>query len=227
MTSQTKNLIKEVKLADVIDINSSGLDKKIFEDEQEVYLANYMDVYKNKYIDKDFIFSITSGKEQQIKKANLLKGDILLTTSSETSEDICRTSVILNDLENTVFSYHLTRLRLKTPNLITSSYLSYLFDSEGFRRQQIYTKVYGSTRQTINKSEIEKLTLTIPSIQIQKQIVQILDKLSKMVEDSSGPLLEEIKLRQQQYEYYRDKLLNFKVVNKVSENQERERERAR
>ena len=52
-------------------------------------------------------------------------------------------------------------------------------------------------------------TIPLPPLKIQQEIVKILDKFSIMVSDISIGLPAEIKLRQQQYEYYRDKLLTF------------------
>ena len=44
----------------------------------------------------------------------------------------------------------------------------------------------------------------------QTKIARVLDKFSSLVEDISEGLPAEIKIRHQQYEYYRDKLLDFK-----------------
>ena len=43
----------------------------------------------------------------------------------------------------------------------------------------------------------------------QERIVEILDKFEKLTTDLANGLPAEIKARQQQYEYYRDKLLTF------------------
>ena len=47
----------------------------------------------------------------------------------------------------------------------------------------------------------------------QKWIINILDKFGKLVNDISEGIPAEIELRRKQYEYYRNKLLNFKEVN--------------
>jgi type I restriction enzyme S subunit len=57
---------------------------------------------------------------------------------------------------------------------------------------------------------VAKYDIPIPRIEKQKQIVEILDNLSKLCEDISEGLPAEIEARQKQYEYYRDKLLTFK-----------------
>ena len=53
--------------------------------------------------------------------------------------------------------------------------------------------------------------LPIPSIQEQRRIVSILDRFDALCNDLTSGLPAEIEARQKQYEYYRDKLLSFKV----------------
>ena len=57
---------------------------------------------------------------------------------------------------------------------------------------------------------IVKLIAPVPPLEEQKRIVDILDKFSSLTSDISEGLPAEIKMRHQQYEYYRDRLLTFK-----------------
>ena len=50
----------------------------------------------------------------------------------------------------------------------------------------------------------------MPSLGEQKRITSILDRFDTLCNDISEGLPAEIKARQQQYQYYRDKLLTFK-----------------
>ena len=54
-----------------------------------------------------------------------------------------------------------------------------------------------------------ELEIPLPSIEEQKKIVNILDKFSTIINDLNEGLPAEIKLREQQYEYYREMLLSF------------------
>jgi type I restriction enzyme S subunit len=62
---------------------------------------------------------------------------------------------------------------------------------------------------SIRKSEMEILQVPVPLLEEQARIVAILDKFDALVNDLSSGLPAEIKARRQQYEHYRDKLLNF------------------
>ena len=58
-------------------------------------------------------------------------------------------------------------------------------------------------------SHYAKINIPIPPLEIQKEIVDILDKFNTMTNDISEGLPKEIEQRQKQYEYYREKLLSF------------------
>ncbi|MGI0406999.1 restriction endonuclease subunit S, partial [Helicobacter himalayensis] len=56
--------------------------------------------------------------------------------------------------------------------------------------------------------------IPLPPLEVQEEIVQILDKFDCLVNDLSKGIPAEIKARRQQYEYYREKLLSFKRLEK-------------
>ena len=61
----------------------------------------------------------------------------------------------------------------------------------------------------INQENLRNIKITLPPIIIQNIIVEILDKLKSLVDETQGLLPKEIKQRQKQYEYYLEKLLTF------------------
>ena len=56
------------------------------------------------------------------------------------------------------------------------------------------------------------MKITIPSLEVQNRIVEVLDKFDTICYDFGIGLPAEKVLRQQQYEYYRDKLLSFEKL---------------
>jgi len=64
----------------------------------------------------------------------------------------------------------------------------------------------------LSVSRLEKILLPIPSISEQQRIVSVLDKFETLVNDLTEGLPAEIAAVQEQYEYYRNKLLTFKDV---------------
>jgi type I restriction enzyme S subunit len=60
---------------------------------------------------------------------------------------------------------------------------------------------------------LSKFKIPIPSLAEQGRIVGILDKFDALVNDISVGLPAEIQARRKQYEYYRGKLLDFKMLS--------------
>jgi type I restriction enzyme S subunit len=69
--------------------------------------------------------------------------------------------------------------------------------------------ISGAAQPKLNKKNLEGITIPNPSLGEKKQIVALLDKFDALTNALSGGLPREIELRQKQYKYYRDLLLNF------------------
>lgn len=196
------------KLGEVCDISNTGVDKKIKENERIITLLNYVDVFRNNYINNSIPKMQVSASERQIKDCTALYGDIFITPSSEKIDEIGIASVITEDLINTCYSYHIMRLRLKEKNYTTSCFIRYCFESD-ILRSQILKNATGLTRFGLTKGRFESLQIPIPPLAVQAEIVEILDKFDALTTSISEGLPREIELRQKQYEYYRNELLNF------------------
>jgi type I restriction enzyme S subunit len=61
----------------------------------------------------------------------------------------------------------------------------------------------------LKANNIEDLLLPVPTLAEQTRTVAILDKFNTLTHSISEGLPREIELRQKQYAYYRDLLLNF------------------
>ncbi|GAA8427738.1 restriction endonuclease subunit S [Helicobacter pylori] len=71
---------------------------------------------------------------------------------------------------------------------------------------------FGAGIPALNKADIETLTIPIPPLEIQQEIVKILDQFSILTTDLLAGIPAEIEARKKQYEYYREKLLSFKPL---------------
>ncbi len=72
-------------------------------------------------------------------------------------------------------------------------------------QQKIYATKSGAGIPHVYGKNIAKFLIPIPPLEIQEEIVQILDKFTEYVTE----LTAELTLRQKQYNYFRDYLLNF------------------
>ena len=71
----------------------------------------------------------------------------------------------------------------------------------------ILKKAVSATVTSIRKPMIEDFEVPVPPLEVQYEIVNILDKFTELTDG----LMMELVARKKQYEYYRDKLLNFKA----------------
>ncbi|GAA8711257.1 restriction endonuclease subunit S [Helicobacter pylori] len=65
---------------------------------------------------------------------------------------------------------------------------------------------------SISSNNIMQITIPIPPLEIQQEIVKILDQFSLLTTDLLAGIPAEIEARKKQYEYYREKLLAFKPL---------------
>ena len=66
----------------------------------------------------------------------------------------------------------------------------------------------------VSGEALSNIMIQLPSLEEQKRIVEILDRFDTICNDLSTGLPAEIEARQKQYEYYRDRLLSFKELQK-------------
>jgi type I restriction enzyme S subunit len=102
------------------------------------------------------------------------------------------------------FSIHPDQALLKTKFL-------YFFLKKN--QDKIHLLKKGSGVPHVQAKEFESYSVPIPPLHEQERVVTILDKFDALVNDISIGLPAEIEARRKQYEYYRNRLLNFKPLN--------------
>lgn len=178
-----------------------GLQKKDFA-ESGVGCIHYGQIYTHygtyAHTTKSFV------SEEFAKKARMAKpGDLVIATTSENDEDVCKAVAWLGDEDIAVSSdacFYSHKLNPK--------FVAYFFQTEQFQKQK---RVYitGAKVRRVNADNLAKILIPVPSAEEQNRVVNILDKFDTLTTSLSEGLPREIKLRQQQYEYYRDLLLSF------------------
>lgn len=74
---------------------------------------------------------------------------------------------------------------------------------------KVKSKVRVAGIPTLDANILYNLDIPLPPLSVQSRIVEILDKFDTLTNSITEGLPLEIKLRRQQYEYYREQLLNF------------------
>ena len=93
-------------------------------------------------------------------------------------------------------------------NILNSDYLYHYLSSNKVQEYWV-SKINSGSVSNLNADIIKTLEIPILSFSEQERIVSILDKFDTLTNSISEGLPKEIKLRKQQYEYYRDLLLTF------------------
>ena len=169
--------------------------------------VRYTDVYNHRTLRKKDITALVECTEDEKERLKVSRGDVLFTRTSETAEDIGWSSVMLDDMDDCVFNGFTIKATPKTKELLPE-YCAYCFSTSDFR-QYVTKHCAFTTRASLTGNTIAQYRMTIPPLDIQSRIVNVLDNFEKICSDLKIGLPAEIEARQKQYEYYRDKLLTF------------------
>ena len=173
-----KNSIwKEVRLGEIGEISSAGVDKKVIEGEKPIRLLNYLDVYKRNFIHSDELTHWVTTTDEKIQKCNILQGDVFFTPSSEVRNDIAISAVAIEDIEEAVYSYHIVRLRFKKK--IDLNFKAFMFKTDFFFKQAQFLSEGSGTRYVISQSNFKNIKIFLPTYEEQKTIGNILLKAEK------------------------------------------------
>lgn len=88
----------------------------------------------------------------------------------------------------------------------------YVFHILMWQKSFIASKVRKASIPRLSRDVIENLTIPVPPVEIQSEIVRILDHYEEITIQLRKELEAELIARQKQYEYYRDALLTFADV---------------
>ena len=179
----------------------SGLQKKDFTP-TGIGCIHYGQIYTYygtyAYKTKSFVSQEFAQKARKAKN-----GDLIIATTSENDEDVCKAVAWLGDEEIAVSSDACFYAHTMNPK-----YVAYYFQTEQFQKQK-RCFITGTKVRRVNSNDLAKIKIPVPPLAEQERIVSILDKFDTLTNSISEGLPKEIELRRKQYEYYRNQLLSF------------------
>lgn len=182
-------------------IRGNGLQKKDFQD-AGVPCIHYGQIYTYYGIETDITKSfINLELSKKLQKAKT--GDLIVATTSENVEDVGKSLVWLGK-DEVCIGGHSCIIRTEQ----NSKYLAYFFRTSYFQNQK-KKRVLGTKVIELYPKNLAKIQIILPPLSTQSQIVSILDNFNTLTNSLSEGLPKEIELRQKQYEYWREQLLNF------------------
>ena len=202
--------IKTVKLGDVCTFVrgpfGGALKKEIFKTEGYAVYEQQHAIYHN----LDFRYYIDKNKFSELKRFAVNPGDMIVSCSGT----IGKTFVIPPNAPEGVINQALLKL---TPNKeLNVFYLQYFFENT---ISKVLNEVArgGAIKNVPSVSELKLIELPLPSVTVQKKLVNVLDNFESICTDLNIGLPAEIEARQKQYEYYRDLLLTFAETGNMLE----------
>lgn len=100
---------------------------------------------------------------------------------------------------------HCYVIRPSNVNLLNRYLYFFLKNQEDYLRQM----QHGAGIPALSRKKVQALEIPIPPLEVQEEIVKILDRFAEY----AAELQAELQARQEQYEFYRDKLLSFNNIN--------------
>ena len=181
-------------------IRGNGIQKRDFQD-SGFGCIHYGQIYTYYGLFADHTKSfIDPNLAEKRKKA--YKGDLVIATTSENEEDVCKACAWLGEEpiaisgDAYIFRHH------QNPK-----YISYCFQSELFQSQK-KKYITGTKVLRVNGDAMAKIHVPVPPLPVQEEIVRILDSFSSL----EAELEAELEARRKQYTHYRDELLKFGVL---------------
>ena len=177
------NNVKIVPLADIADIGtgSSNTNEGLEEGKYPFYVRSQEPLRKNEY-EYDEIAIITAGDGVGVGKVfHYVEGKYALHQRAY-------------------------RIHINTPDVLPRYYFHYM--RSAFLPYIQKTMFQGSVA-SIRRPMLNQFPVPVPTLDVQKRLVNVLDNFEAICTDLNIGLPAEIEARQKQYEYYRDLLLTF------------------
>ena len=195
--------VKWMKLGEIGSFKYGFTDKA--KKEGEIRYIRITDIMDNGCLNPNDAMYINASEESS--KYLLKEGDILVARTGATFGK----TLYLQKTSPSVYASFLIKIDLNN-ELITNKFYWY-FSKSKFYWKQANKLVSRGGQQQFNANAISQVEVPIPPLSEQQRIVSILDKFESLVNDLTAGLPAEIAAVQEQYEYYRNKLLTFKRIS--------------
>ena len=213
---------KKVKLGELYDVHN-GLSKgRQFFGSGYPFLT-FSNVFNNWFLPEE-LESLVQSSEKERQTCSIKKGDVFITRTSETMDELGMSSIALKDYPNATYNGFTKRLRPLTDEVIPE-YIGYYLRSPKFRGKFMAFSTM-TTRASLANDDLLSMEVDIPEKAIQQRIATILSRYDSLIENYQKQikLLEESAQRLYK-EWFIDLRFpgheNTKIVNGVPEGWEK------
>lgn len=178
-----------VKLEELYDVHN-GLSKggKFFGSGYP--FLTFSTVFNNYFIPENITDYVQSTPKEQ-ENYSIRRGDVFVTRTSETSDELGMSCVALKDYPNATYNGFAKRMRPKTDRVLPE-YIGYYMRIPSFRSEfQAFSTM--TTRASLKNEDLLSLKVCLPPIETQRRIANILSAYDNLIENNQKQikLLEE------------------------------------
>ena len=177
---------KKVKLGELYEVHN-GLSKgRQFFGTGFPFLT-FSNVFNNWFL-PDQLESLVQTTDKERDACSIKAGDVFITRTSETMDELGMSSVALKDYPNATYNGFTKRLRPIT-NRVNPRYIGYYLRTPKFRGQFMAFSTM-TTRASLANNDLLNMEVELPSMEIQHRIATILSRYDSLIESH----LKQIKL---------------------------------
>ena len=170
---------KKVKLGELYEVHN-GLSKgRQFFGTGFPFLT-FSNVFNNWFL-PDQLESLVQTTDKEREACSIKAGDVFITRTSETMDELGMSSVALKDYPNATYNGFTKRLRPKTDRVFPR-YMGYYLRTPKFRGQFMAFSSM-TTRASLANNDLLNMEVELPPMDIQKNIATILSRYDSLIEN--------------------------------------------
>ncbi len=164
--------------------------------------VSFSTVFNNYFLPTDIIDLMDTSDKERITYS-LKKGDILITRTSETIDELAMSSVALQDYPNTTYSGFTKRLRPNSvgKNKVYSKYIAFYLRSKLFRKS-VTSNAFMTLRASFNEDIFSFLDLYLPEYEEQRKIGDFLYSINQKIQNNKKIIAELEEMAKTIYDYW-------------------------
>lgn len=185
------NKLKQYNLSDLYEM-SSGISSSKDQAGHGAPFVSFGTVFNNYFLPETLPDLMdTSAQEQEVYSVK--KGDILITRTSETIDELAMSSVAIKDYPQATYSGFTKRLRPITEGIAYDKYMAFYLRSEWFRKV-ITNNAFMTLRASFNEDIFSFLKIYLPEYEEQVKIGDFLYLIEKRINNNEQAIrkIEEI-----------------------------------
>ena len=170
---------KKVKLGELYEVHN-GLSKgRQFFGSGYPFLT-FSTVFNNYFLPKG-LDSLVQSSEKEREACSIRKGDVFITRTSETMDELGMSSVALRDYPNATYNGFTKRLRPITDKVVPE-YIGYYLRSPRFRGKFMAFSTM-TTRASLANDDLLSMEVELPTKDVQHRIATILSRYDSLIEN--------------------------------------------